>query len=447
MSNIIYAFNEDFSIVQDKLLFTLGGTDQFGRLSHSGVSLFANPMVLEQSTGDRTTVNRLIFDKSLYTANGGINYILNNITDEEAKTTFIENLSDVVFNILEIVKYNADSTTIETLLSGTGYVAESLAMSAAEIQENVELIQSSDTTELRDIPYWVKFTCEVDTHSFTIQVFLKESSFKELYPYTVLGPVIYPIDIEFLRSIVENGTPVTLGTFNSASIMNAIHNNDYGKDYTGFYICESYFGDTGVRLSFGVYYNGHVPTHAEANLVVANSLNDRDFWIDVLPDLFTTESFFYIPLYNNTFTPLNSTLKIYPCTCPVNTALSDVLAVFDSIDETYLISNLTLLQPSGPDLYMSVVPSYSNTVGKTKITDLYPDYLRDSSPSGNIPYMSAKTAEYMQLLSQYTVTARNATSTTNIQTLFGLEWYTFAHNGAAHHILKSTEYAQLHEVV
>lgn len=448
----IYGFNEDLRIRPvDTVLVNPNTTDQVGRLSGIGSTLFASKRMFQQSIDDVDYDNRIIFDASLYTDAVGLTGILDNIPEEDMDIE-LAYIADNLFSILQHIKLGhaeSNATLNSELLAafpgdGTGngaYVADSIARSVSTT--SVRLITAPATEQVVSLYDWMEFGTVIMGAPQTFRIYIKESLFVTEYPYTVFGPVLCPISPLILAGLYKNEITVSLSTLVNANLVDQIHTNDYLKDYTGVYVSNSYFGDTGVELKFGIYYNGKTPNPDQANAAVAAYISSvaesTAFWINVLPDIFTTEAFFYIPMWDNYLMVGENTVKLYPSICPIFTALEDAHAVFAAVDQEFVDANIQVTQASGPEIYLTVVPAYGNS--KQQLSEIYPDYTRDTAPTNALPYVSANTKEFMALLSTYLNTARIATSTVNIQSKFGYSWYTFSHSGAVHYILKSSEYA------
>lgn len=435
---MIFCFNEDYAIEGATTVVQAAGSG-LGQLTTASASFLVERTHLVDLNA--TYTSRLVLDAKLHEKANEFLGILNALDGSDQ-----EQVSEDLFAIINLMKIGAYDVSMEaTLAAITNSVGNYVPDSAEQSDQSTTayLIESSESKTEESVYHWMKFDYAIGDDTFTFAVYLNESEFMDDYPTTTFGTIVYPIPVDLLIALAETpSTDITLSSLVTNASISAMANAMASNDNTGVIKVESYFTDTGAKITIGVCYNGKTPSMEEARNYVgadllASTSKNEEFWSGALPDIFATDEFYYIPLWENYHT--DGAVNIYRCIAPVAQARSDAKAYFDSYDEAYVDAHLELIQASGPDTYLAVVPAFFNNEDHDSLIKLYPDYIRDSSPLSMLGHVSDETKQYMTALANGMAQAR-LSNPPNMQEKYGYKWYSFVHGGVTHYILLESEY-------
>ena len=323
-----YPYNSITYLLQDTLLslYTSGNTAsivQFNEILNATANVNDNnmpdpnngPVAMSLSTMD------IIFDKDY--SSQEYDAWVNTITPSE---------KEKIFNIIEYLFYGTipsdDLSYTENVLTSNndflGYKENSV-----ELSENRTIVYIYDDFHkdgppptygfYRFIPNWIKFTFIYDSSNpkeIEFKLWISKNDFEINYPISTIVQVIPPLPLDDLRNpsnISSIYQAVEKSTLLSANdLASTLHIDDYSgfAKLTVPYILQ----DQSYDLTFGILYKGRTPTSSEIRIYIRNIVlnNDVATWKQYFPTLFVDHTFYFIPLYDNSYILESNSETIYP---------------------------------------------------------------------------------------------------------------------------------------
>lgn len=435
---MIYCFNEDNSIQSSTSTYNPlqgSGAAKISRLSDSTASFFVNRMSIVRPAS--FFENSLVFDAAQHISNLEFMQEFPELDHTEQAA-----ITEQLFLTIDELRFMTGDDVEQVLLDlNNAYVPASYGQSEETV--SVNHTSTVDTTLIEELYKWVSFKYVVSDNEYEFKVYSVEEDFKTEYPYTTFGKVLYSIPVSAMVSLANDST-LSIPMLNTASSVESINLAAMDKDNTGVFLVESSFNNTMFNISIGVCYQGAPPKLQEARAYVAEDLvtaqYTSDYWKVLLPELFATNQFFYIPLWNTYY--LSGTTKIFPCMLSLKQGVSHLEAVFTDVPAGFIDSYGKCMQAPGPDTYIVALPSEFNAIDSLDLNTFYPDYIRDNSAIGLYAHVTNETRVYMTKMSAAMAQAKIAPSS-SCQLIHGLLWYPFVHNDATHYILLEAEYSNI----
>lgn len=300
-----------------------------------------------------------------------------------------------LFNIAELAYLSQGQTVedLEAILTGTDhaslydiYTAESLEISAGVTTSTVALsggTQDPGNSIRNSITFTVNFTT---IGSVTFTIWVAKAAFLADYPTSTITKVVFPANPTDLLAPTALLNVVDAISATSEYTATALGAEIANNDHTGFvavdttYIYTALTGESGVSITFKVFYKGHVPTTSECRTAIVNAITaliaggtgTLEQWQTILPNLYVTAQWLLVPLWANTFTGdgITITAGISTYTDYLTKLVELYSADLPNYTEAYLRDNMQLFKVPSSELILAAVPNYDNATKDLTATAL-----------------------------------------------------------------------------
>ncbi len=184
-------------------------------------------------------------------------------------------------------------------------------------------------------------------------------------------------------------------------------------------------GQVGAQTLWGVLVYGMAGDNIDAvkaaliNYILANSTHSRDEWTAILPSLFKTTEFLILPRWDKYAIP-NLSIKagLYSCLEDPMESVTFAQTQATFYSPAWVQSNITIVPFPYKYLSLVVVNGPNNVAGAQKLTDLYSDYIFESSTSPDFARLSMNTQTWITQLQSLLIAAEKATKYSTLDPAF-----------------------------
>jgi len=314
------------------------------------------------------------------------------------------------FNVIDAACFlyanNLESNYIESYMSSNvGYVGNSITYST-EYSSSV----TTSNGQVVALPKSVTFSF-IDSfeneNQFTI--YLDDIFFQNTYPIFTIDIIIPQLDLTTLYNadlITTTGNIFTTSYQTAINDINSL-NGSSTQPYTQSGVVgykATFYDDANNSTSvlFTLIYKGKTPLFSSQraaikNYIVASGIGSLTVWETRCPELFVDETFYLIPLYNNTYK--SSTSTIYQGIIPLQNITSYLIENLPGLTSTFIESNMQLLQSSYDDIYVVGIPDSANDSNYMSLVEQHPTYQSYATTDTNFALMNTYTQKFSKTLS------------------------------------------------
>jgi hypothetical protein len=366
-----------------------------------------------------------------------------------------------IFNIMEYCFYglipsDTEASINEYLINNPGnffnYVPNSFKISGYWSVVRIY----NDINIYRLVPTWFQFSYKIDDENqLTFKIWINKSKFEDEYPLFTITKIVPPISLESLLNInrISNIYEAIQDSSNTnLEYLTKKIKEDGHSGYIGFstrYVHNVATGEY-VTVTFNILYKGAQPDNYSIRIAIRNYLLDTGLaeyeeWKAILPDIFLSDRFYLLPIWDNTYDFI--TRIIYPSVITGSKIRNTTDKFKTLLNEIVLSDTEELINTSYNPMFINVLGDSINENGKL-LQEIHPTYQRYEPTNENFVYMEEETQNFTTTLAHVIAIAAGEINdeTYNKITLDGFEFVTFINKGSEYLILTKDSYynKQLH---
>lgn len=326
-------------------------------------------------------------------------------TDDDVRTKVTLTETNISSYYGKMYVYNGTKVELtasnrDTYIGTTGYV-----ISSARIEMYLNGITNPVTPVFRT---WIEFDMSLSGGQlvcFHIQV--DRAGFMANYPFCNITNIIYPCDPMILRDLgsVDNVADLLAQSshYTSNTLITPVRDDDHSGVYS--FMCEYIntvigTGQASYNFYFGVMYKGVAPDSETARTAIKNDLLEKtgtteDDWRDILPGLFASAAFMFVPLwhhYVNNANNSNVPSKVYN--------VANFTKIMKKIYPNYTDANFTayleVLPNAVSDVLILSIPSTENSALYRSVQKIHPTYMALANSDPNVNKQNADTIKFAE---------------------------------------------------
>lgn len=304
-------------------------------------------------------------------------------------------------------------------LVGTSFYTAIMTQFAGSITNlTIGSIIDAGNVLLDRMPDWISYTAT--TGGDLVKLYYTDGYFSQNYDEfeIVVIPPITNLDDFFLASSIVTSKVNAVGIstlFDYVQAAKASRPETYIRISTFNYINPLNSSNT-VPTSWPVLIYGAAGDNADSigeavtQYILANSTHTQTQWTTIMPSLFKRTEFVILPRWDKYAIP-NLTVQsgIYSCNVSPNEVITFAKGQITFYDSTIMDTKTEVLAYSYKNIVLVCVGSGNNDAGKTKISELFPDYINVATTSTDYGRMSVNTQGWDLTLQQLLITAETAT--------------------------------------
>lgn len=381
-------------------------------------------------------------------SNSQMELVFDRLKASPTELSMVDGITDAVrADLMDIVEYIVYGTiltdtpaTINTALTTfasyvPGSVATSMYRTSMPIYGGINVH--------RFVPRWISFSIVIDTTEVSFRVWVDRNDFRYLFPdYSVLK-VIPPFELSILVNPDSISDPFEAANLSAVTMSNELAINITSENITSYVAMTTrYIVGSNVRqVTFGVLINGRHPSIFETRSIIASHLlnsgiGDSTIWQTRLPDLFVSNQFMMVPMWDNSNVHASNT--IYPSIISNTTQDANMLTLMSNIVvDTQLYENITVAYDK---FFIGTLPGTGNV--HSSIGDIHPTYQDFSSTEPEFAYMAQGTQEFaIQLNNVLAIASGEINNTTyGVISLDGKDFLSMVHDGTEYLIMTKASY-------
>ena len=416
---LIYCFMYDKAFANNIALQS-PSSEEIGNLcipSNLTNSYFKNPCELKDSRDIRPWIDPDSINKKVRASL---------LLDKEVFSEFVNKFivlpksdRDSVFHIIDTLtilnKTNRNEKQLETLLisdsNATVYKPKSLTVSKkrtdGKIYSDIEAIPTLVT-----FPNWVQFTVSVagkiDPIEHTIKIWFNDSSFIKEYPLSHITEIISYLDYNeiLLNALTGQGYNSFLVSANAADVISskvspALKLSPQSGLYNQHTTLYDSSGNT-YPYKFGILYKGTVPDLLDIRTAIRNKLltsstGTESSWKKRIPELFITNQFYIIPMWDVTTELPN--LIIYPSVGKLSDMIKATKIVMPFMSSKYVNDNVETMSVIYDTIITTVIAHVEN-INHKNIISVHPTYQTYTAAEPGFADMSEHTKVFVNKLNE-----------------------------------------------
>ena len=342
---------------------------------------------------------------------------------------------------------------VDTNLSSM-YVINTAFQSTTTVDEKIVVnstratINTTTGTIEWDVPKYIDFSINYKDEEVAFRIWLDREAFLDRYPLSTIIKVIYPIHPSKLLDPNAIDAPVTAIIESAGYSFPSIDSKVISLDNSGletYYTKYKISSRSMLQLPFGILYKGNKPSSADIRKAIRQDLvnyGDEDMWKHLLPQLYITNIFYMVPLYDNTTARPDK--EMYPSIINLKKAYTTFNKVFTEMDKEYIDEYQELMNVGQSEVYVVVLPDELNDLYKS-LLGRFPTYQYHTSQDPAFTYQTEDTREFNIMLNRCMAVVHGETIEEDIteSTIDDYKFMSFTCTDVECHVLTKESYKEI----
>ena len=337
-------------------------------------------------------------------------------------------------------------------LSGM-YVIDSAFQSTTTVDDEIVIdgtkatiyLDAGDSTITWTIPKYIDFSIKYQNNEEKFRIWMDRKAFLDKYPLSTIIKVIYPIHPSTLIDPNALDAPVTAIIESAGYSFPNIDSKIIPLDNSGletYYTKYKISSRSMLQLPFGILYKGNKPSSADIRKAIREDLvnySDEDTWKQLFPQLYITNIFYMIPIYDNVTERPDK--EMYPSIVKVNKVADRFKKLFTEMDESYINEHQELITVGQSEVFVVVLPDELNDK-YLSLLDRFPTYQYHTSQDPAFTYQTEDTREFNIMLNRCMSVVHGETVSEDIteSTIDDRKFMSFTSVDVECHVLTEEEY-------
>lgn len=289
------------------------------------------------------------------------------------------------------------------------YVINTAFQSSTTINEEIVIDGTKATVYLETgtieitVPKYIDFSIKYKEEEIAFRIWLDREAFLDRYPLSTIIKVIYPIEPTKLFAPNSIDAPVTAIIESAGYSFPNIDSKLIPLDNSGletYYTKYKITSKTMLQLPFGILYKGNKPSSAEIRKAIRDDLvnyGDEDIWKELFPQLYITNIFYMIPIYDNvTERPEKN---MYPSIININKLSNTFGKLFTEMDRSYIQENQEVMNVGQSEVYVVTLADELNDK-YISLLGRFPTYQYHTTQDPASSYQTEDTKEFNIMLNR-----------------------------------------------
>jgi len=342
---------------------------------------------------------------------------------------------------------------VDTNLSGmyvTGTAFQSTTtVDGKVIVDTTKATVYTDTNTIEwDIPKYTDFSINYQNEEIAFRIWLDREAFLDRYPLSTIIKVIYPIHPSKLLDPNAIDAPVTAIIESAGHSFPSIDTEVIRLDNSGletYYTKYKISSRTMLQLPFGILYKGNKPSSADIRKAIREDLinyGDEDMWKALLPQLYITNIFYMIPIYDNTTSRPDK--DMYPSIIKVNKVANTFSKLFTEMDKEYINTHQELMTAGQSEVFIVTLADELNDQFMS-LLERFPTYQYHTSQDPAFSYQTEDTREFNIMLNRCLAVVHGETVSEDIteSTINDRRFMSFTCTDVECHVLIEKDYEDI----
>lgn len=247
--------------------------------------------------------------------------------------------------------------------------------------------------------------------TYELNVFVDGKTWNTHYPNTLIQKISPPInyhDLLYMDFVRESGNKLNIATDTSSligsNIIPGYSPTDIPSGYLNFRVVIRDKASNEANAVFTLIYKGAVPSQKQIrdaikDAVIGSGEGSEDEWRQRIPSLFIDNTFFLVPMWDNTITQSDKIL--FPTSVTISDALTKCQWVLPFVDAAIINNKVDMIVSAYEKIFHLAVPSIDSIddISKARMFHtILPDYQLWASSEPNFNYMSKSSQEFSKHL-------------------------------------------------